>query len=239
MQPVQRDGLEYEFDIVGDIDQTHTLTISKTRYSGIADRVIAMPGEPVGVEIQEWLQGVEAPAPEEDEEPSALKSGPDFVESLTKAVQQAAEPQLAAVQEQAHARVKTLEREEQRISWDWYESYLRPIKKEKERVGEFQYYWILAASGAEGFPPKANKVEKKPEVCDQILAELGPCPPVDTAEGLANNVEIAGKWFARKGAAESYTKAALQEVNTNEGSNEEKITSLWQVFVGMESSKAA
>ncbi len=110
MQPVQRDGLEYEFDIVGDIDQTHTLTISKTRYSGIADRVIAMPGEPLGVEIQEWLQGVEAPAPEEDEEPSALKSGPDFVESLTKAVQQAAEPQLAAVQEQAHARVKTLER---------------------------------------------------------------------------------------------------------------------------------
>ena len=223
MQPVQRDGLEYEFDIVGDIDQTHTLTISKTRYSGIADRVIAMPGEPLGVEIQEWLQGVEAPAPEEDEEPSAAVPEP------SKAVQQAAEPQLAAVQEQASTRA----------GWDWYESYLRPIKKEKERVGEFQYYWILAASGAEGFPPKANKVEKKPEVCDQILAELGPCPAVSTAEGLENNVAIADKWFARKGAAESYTKAALQEVNTNEGSNEEKITSLWQVFVGMESSKAA
>ena len=223
MQPVQRDGLEYEFDIVGDIDQTHTLTISKTRYSGIADRVIAMPGEPLGVEIQEWLQGVEAPAPEEDEEPSAAVPEP------SKAVQHAAEPQLAAVQEQASTRA----------GWDWYESYLRPIKKEKERVGEFQYYWILDRSGAEGFPPKANKVEKKPEVCDQILAELGPCPAVSTAEGLANNVEIAGKWFARKGAAESYTKAALQEVNTNEGSNEEKITSLWQVFVGMESSKAA
>ena len=44
-----------------DIDQTHTLTISKTRYSGIADRVIAMPGEPLGVEIQEWLQGVSWP----------------------------------------------------------------------------------------------------------------------------------------------------------------------------------
>ena len=223
MQPVQRDGLEYEFDIVGDIDQTHTLTISKTRYSGIADRVIAMPGEPLGVEIQEWLQGVEAPAPEEDEEPSAAVPEP------SKAVQQAAEPQLAAVQEQASTRA----------GWDWYESYLRPIKKEKERVGEFQYYWILAASGAEGFPPKANKVEKKPEVRDQILAELGPCPAVSTAEGLENNVAIADKWFARKGAAESYTKAALQEVNTNEGSNEEKITSLWQVFVGMESSKAA
>ena len=230
MQPVQRDGLEYEFDIVGDIDQTHTLTISKTRYSGIADRVIAMPGEPLGVEIQEWLQGVEAPAPEEDEEPSEpVQQAADFVESLKKTAQQAAEPQLAAVQKQASTQAK----------WDWFESYLRPIKYEKSRVGEFQYYWILDQSGIEGFPPKANQAKKDPEVCNAILADLGPCPAVDTAEGLANNVEIAGKWFARKGAAPSYTEAALREVNTNEGSNEEKITGLWQVFVGIKDNKAA
>ena len=221
MQPVQRDGLEYEFDIVGDIDQTHTLTISKTRYSGIADRVIAMPGEPLGVEIQEWLQGVEAPAPEEDEEPSAAVPEP------SKAVQQAAEPQLAAIQEQASTRA----------GWDYFESFLRPLKPEKARIGEFQYYWILDQSGVEGFPPRANKVPKKPELCDQILGSIGPCPDVSTPEGLANNVEIAGKWFERKGAAESFTKAALKEVNQNEGTNEEHITSLWTLFEEMEKQK--
>jgi hypothetical protein len=45
LQPVQRDGLEYEFDIVCDLDQTHTLVVSKTRCRALTDAVIREPGE--------------------------------------------------------------------------------------------------------------------------------------------------------------------------------------------------
>lgn len=39
LQPVQRDGLEYEFDIVTDINAEHEMMVSKTRCSEIADKV--------------------------------------------------------------------------------------------------------------------------------------------------------------------------------------------------------
>ena len=35
MQPIQRDGLEYEFDIVGDLDRNHMFMVTKTRFEHI------------------------------------------------------------------------------------------------------------------------------------------------------------------------------------------------------------
>jgi AAA domain len=40
MQPVQREGLEYEFTVVGDMDLDHRITISKSRCDTLADKVI-------------------------------------------------------------------------------------------------------------------------------------------------------------------------------------------------------
>lgn len=42
MAPVQREGLEYEFSIVVDMDLSHSMTIGKTRFSEIADKVYRM-----------------------------------------------------------------------------------------------------------------------------------------------------------------------------------------------------
>ena len=39
LQPVQRDGLEYEFDIVADVNMEHELMVAKTRCADIADKV--------------------------------------------------------------------------------------------------------------------------------------------------------------------------------------------------------
>lgn len=62
MAPIQRDGMEYEFDVFGDMDLDNTLRISKTRYSKFAGAVIRKPDEEVGAELAAWLSdGADAP----------------------------------------------------------------------------------------------------------------------------------------------------------------------------------
>jgi len=61
MQPVQRDGVEYEFDVIADIDQNHTLTIAKTRIDEIEGEIIEKAGVHLGVKLAKWLAtGAEA-----------------------------------------------------------------------------------------------------------------------------------------------------------------------------------
>jgi len=62
MNPITREGTEYEYDIVGEMDLDHKLTISKSRARVLADRAFAKPGAAMAQEIMAWLQG--APAPE-------------------------------------------------------------------------------------------------------------------------------------------------------------------------------
>ncbi|WP_027500425.1 ATP-binding protein [Rhodococcus sp. UNC363MFTsu5.1] len=62
LKPIQRDGIEYEFDIVGDLDLGNTLTVSKTRMPTLAHAVIDEPGLALAEQVREWLEdGVERP----------------------------------------------------------------------------------------------------------------------------------------------------------------------------------
>ncbi|WP_405178693.1 ATP-binding protein [Nocardia sp. NBC_01377] len=56
-KPVQRDGLEYEFDIVADLDLSNNLHISKTRLPFLNGQVIAQPGAELAIQIADWLDG--------------------------------------------------------------------------------------------------------------------------------------------------------------------------------------
>ena len=58
MQPIQRDGLEYEFDIVGDMDMT-TMLITKSRCPALQQSVIQKPGEELAKTILKWLNSGE------------------------------------------------------------------------------------------------------------------------------------------------------------------------------------
>jgi hypothetical protein len=75
LQPVQRDGLEYEFDLVADMDGA-TLTVSKCRYPFISEAgVFNRPGESFGASIVEWLEGGEAPeAPAKSDPKATMKA---------------------------------------------------------------------------------------------------------------------------------------------------------------------
>lgn len=65
LQPIQREGFDYEFSILGSMDKTHTLRISKSRCldadqagklsNFLEGAVIANPGVDLGVTIRAWL----------------------------------------------------------------------------------------------------------------------------------------------------------------------------------------
>jgi hypothetical protein len=57
MQPVQRDGLEYEFDIVADMDTDHNFIISKTRCNTLDGFIANKPTAAVATTIKAWLDG--------------------------------------------------------------------------------------------------------------------------------------------------------------------------------------
>ena len=56
LAPVMRDGVEYEFDVVGDMDHRHMLTVSKSRCASLADEVIRKPGPEVAERLLAWLE---------------------------------------------------------------------------------------------------------------------------------------------------------------------------------------
>jgi energy-coupling factor transporter ATP-binding protein EcfA2 len=62
LAPIQREGLEYEFDVVGDIDLDHNWAISKTRCPDFDGAVIERPGVKFAETYRAWLQAGEPPA---------------------------------------------------------------------------------------------------------------------------------------------------------------------------------
>lgn len=55
LAPIQRDGMEFEFDIVADIDTDHNFIVSKTRCDELSDAVINKAGKDVADIIKAWL----------------------------------------------------------------------------------------------------------------------------------------------------------------------------------------
>jgi hypothetical protein len=55
LKPDQRDGIEYEFDIVGELDQENTLVISKSRAKPLSGLVINKPDTRFADAVLEWL----------------------------------------------------------------------------------------------------------------------------------------------------------------------------------------
>lgn len=63
MAPVMRDGIEYEFDLVGEINLDHALTVTKSRSSALADQFFDRPGRAFAERVWAWLRdGIDAPA---------------------------------------------------------------------------------------------------------------------------------------------------------------------------------
>ena len=55
LKPIQREGLEYEFDIVGDMSDQYSWVISKSRYAPFSGKIIPKPIPSTGEEILAWV----------------------------------------------------------------------------------------------------------------------------------------------------------------------------------------
>jgi len=61
MAPVQRDGMEYEFDVVADMDAA-TMLVTKSRCPALAGKAFQRPGDEVAALLRDWLGDKPAPA---------------------------------------------------------------------------------------------------------------------------------------------------------------------------------
>lgn len=55
LQPEQRNGIEYEFDVVADMDLENNFTVSKSRCPELSGKVVNRPGPEVGETLLAWL----------------------------------------------------------------------------------------------------------------------------------------------------------------------------------------
>jgi len=60
MNPITREGGEYEHDVVGEMDLDHNMVISKTRCPALADKVIPKPGKDLAQILLGWLSAAPA-----------------------------------------------------------------------------------------------------------------------------------------------------------------------------------
>lgn len=87
MSPVQRPGMEYEFDLVCDIDWAHIMLVSKSRCSAVADMTVERPGPEFLRPVIEWLNAgspaIEFATPETPAVPQPTSAVPAAVEEAT------------------------------------------------------------------------------------------------------------------------------------------------------------
>lgn len=98
MAPIQRAGIEFEFDIVCDMDWSHALTISKTRCSAIDGKVEHIPGPLFMRPIATWLSTGERPkiTPQPAQAPSPTEGGNGHAETSAASVRWQDDPGIVA-----------------------------------------------------------------------------------------------------------------------------------------------
>lgn len=82
---VQRQGLEYEFDVVGRLDDENTWTTTKTRCPALTGALISKPGKPLAETLRAWLTGapVETPSTAPKVEPAPYAEDDEDDDTIT------------------------------------------------------------------------------------------------------------------------------------------------------------
>jgi hypothetical protein len=63
LAPIQRDGVEYEFDIVADMNLENDLIVTKSRCSALSGQILSKPGKPLADTLIHWLNTGDSPSP--------------------------------------------------------------------------------------------------------------------------------------------------------------------------------
>ena len=119
--PVQRDGMEYEFDVVATMNMDNQLIVDKTRCSALNGAVIAKPGADLAKVLNDWLSDGVEPQPK----PAQVAPPP----AAQPAAQASSEP--AAVAEPASGQAQ------QAVSGDQQFIIKGMVEGGKEKEGKF------------------------------------------------------------------------------------------------------
>lgn len=176
LAPVMRDGIEFEFDVCGDIDQDNTLTVTKSRCPDLSGKVIHRPGKDMAITLKKWLTGAPvAPRPVTPVLPPAPAPAP--------AAQPASMPPPAAPREPFRASDDDLPQVLQGAKeppppvipgdgtddrpWTTFREMLERFSKAKDAVGDEAYYRCLRVSGVEHANawPKTQDGQKSARNC--------------------------------------------------------------------------
>lgn len=146
LAPVQREGLEYEFDLVGYMDEDNSLVVDKTRCPRYAQKVLSRPGPEAFAPFVERLKGAQrqprpAPAIETGGNPVGTQAAADYV----------AQQKIEALKTSGEIK--------------------RAFAAIREPVGEFQYLGILAEFGVNS-PDRFTDTAKARECYKKMLAVL-------------------------------------------------------------------
>lgn len=87
MKPEQREGVDYEFDLVGDMDHDNTLSVSKSRIPALTRAVIREPDGDLGKTIRSWLEDGESVPDARELREKAMSDGVQLDELVALAAQ--------------------------------------------------------------------------------------------------------------------------------------------------------
>lgn len=122
LAPVMRDGIEFEFDVCGDMDQDNTLTVTKSRCPQLAGKVINHPGKEMARTLKAWCSGAPALAP-------------THTAPTTAAPAPVVAPAAPAASDDK--------------PWTTFNGMLERFGDMKEKLGDDAYYLTLKAHGVE------------------------------------------------------------------------------------------
>ena len=86
MAPIIRDGFEYEFDVVGDMDIEHNLVVTKSRCKALADRTFHKPGKDFVDVLLTWISTKPVEPTDMNEEPKHPLTDSEVYENLKNTV---------------------------------------------------------------------------------------------------------------------------------------------------------
>jgi hypothetical protein len=134
LAPVQRDGMEYEFDVVADMTLAHDFIVSKTRCPALDDKMFHKPGAEVAAILKDWLTdgvaAIDAPPPIGKEGQEAiLASLKDVAQETRKTEADLQAGVMVILRKHGKGRVHELTQEQAQEVRD----YLRDQAKQAER----------------------------------------------------------------------------------------------------------
>ena len=178
LQPVQRDGLEYEFDVVADMDTDNNFVVGKTRCPALAGAVVARPGKEVADILMAWLtdgapaQAAPAPkaTPKAAEAPKPKQQKPEQPKTETvNAAESQPEPSTPASKPITEKQRRTLTKlaQDAKVSREDFTRYLSEVHgaASSAELNQEQYqdvkWWLVMGNSSIPFADTADPEEQQ------------------------------------------------------------------------------